>query len=222
MERKTLNVTERTELRKAASRRARKNGMIPAVVYGSAHPANISVDAHEFSKKFHTISENTIINLKSDGQQWDVLVKDYQEDIISGDILHIDFYEIEKGKSLKTHVPIHTTGTPPGVKEGGVLEQRLHEFEIECLPKDLPETIVIDVSELSIGDSIHVSDIPAPEGVHVLNMPEQVVVVISTPKMEIPEEEEEVAEGEEMLEGEEAEGAEGAEAAEGEEAEAEE
>lgn len=218
MERKTLNVTERTELRTSASRRARKNGMIPAVVYGSVHPANITVDAHEFNKKFHTISENTIINLKSDGQQWDVLVKDYQEDIISGDILHIDFYEIEKGKSLKTHVPVHTTGTPPGVKEGGVLEQRLHEFEIECMPEDLPETLVIDVSHLSIGDSIHVSDIPAPEGVNVLNLPEQVVVVISTPKMEIPEEEEEVAEGEEMLEGEEAEGAEGAE--EGEEAEA--
>lgn len=219
MERKTLNVSERTELRKAASRRARKEGKIPAVIYGSKNAANISVDAHEFNKKFHTISENTIINLKSDGQAWDVLVKAYQEDIISGDILHIDFYEIEQGKMLKTHVPVHTTGTPPGVKEGGVLEQRLHELEIECVPKDLPETVVVDVSGLTLGDSIHVSDIPAMEGVNVLNLPEQVVVVISTPKMEI-EEEEEAAEGEELLEGEEAEeGEEGEESAESAEAE---
>jgi large subunit ribosomal protein L25 len=114
---------------------------------------------------------------------------------------------------LKTHVPVHTSGTPQGVKEGGILEQRLHSLEIECLPADLPEALDLDVSDLAIGDSIHVSDITPPKGVKFLNMPEQVIIVITTPKMEVIEEEEVE---EELLEGEEGEEIE--EAAEGEEA----
>ena len=204
---------ERTEFRKSATNKLRKLGRIPAVIYGSEHPATISINAHEFHKKFHTISENTIITIKSDSSSWDVLVKDFQEDLLKDEILHIDFYEIEQGRILKTHVPVHTTGAPKGVKEGGILEQRLHSLEIECTPADLPEALELDVAALDIGDSIHVSDITPPKGVKFLNMPEQVIVVITTPKMEIVEEEE--VEEEELLEGEE--GEEGEEAAEGEE-----
>lgn len=212
MQRKTLTAFERTEFRKSATKKLRKAGRIPAVIYGSEHPASIAIDAHEFHKKFHTISENTIITIKSDSSSWDVLVKDFQEDLLNDEILHIDFYEIEQGRVLKTHVPVHTSGTPTGVKEGGILEQRLHSLEIECLPADLPEALDLDVSDLAIGDSIHVSDITPPKGVKFLNMPEQVIIVITTPKMEVVEEEEVE---EELLEGEEGEEIE--EAAEGEE-----
>jgi large subunit ribosomal protein L25 len=213
MQRKTLTAFERTEFRKSATKKLRKAGRIPAVIYGSELPASIAIDAHEFHKKFHAISENTIITIKSDSSSWDVLVKDFQEDLLNDEILHIDFYEIEQGRVLKTHVPVHTSGTPQGVKEGGILEQRLHSLEIECLPADLPEALDLDVSDLAIGDSIHVSDITPPKGVKFLNMPEQVIIVITTPKMEVIEEEEVE---EELLEGEEGEEIE--EAAEGEEA----
>ncbi len=220
MERKNLSVIERAEFKKSATKRLRKNGKIPAIIYGSKEPQAITLDALEFHREFHTISENTIINLKSENKSWEVLVKDFQEDLIKGEILHIDFYEIEEGRKLKTRAPVHVEGTPPGIKEGGVLQQRLYELEIECIPADLPDAITVDVSHLNVGDSIHVNEVDVPEGVKVLNILEQVVVNITVPKAEIeePEEEEELLEGEEgeegALEGEEGEGAEAEEGAE--------
>ena len=215
MLRKNLNVEERTNFRKSAARRLRKNGKIPAIIYGSKQPAAIFLDAKEFHREFHTISENTIINLAGDGKSWEVLVKDFQEDLLKGEILHIDFYEIEEGKVLKTHAPVHVEGTPPGIKEGGILQQRLYELEIECLPKDLPEAITVSVDHLNVGDFVHVNELEIPEGVKVLNILEQVVVNITVPKAEIEEPEEEEAllgeEGEELAEGEEGAEAEGAE-----------
>ena len=99
MERKNLSVQERTEFKKSAVKRLRREGKIPAIIYGSKEPAAIIVDAHEFHTEFHTISENTIINLTAEGKTWEVLVKDFQEDLIRDQILHIDFYEIEEGRS---------------------------------------------------------------------------------------------------------------------------
>lgn len=220
MERKNLSVQERTEFRKSATKRLRKNGKIPAIIYGSKQPMAIILDALEFHREFHTISENTIINLDSGKQKWEVLVKDFQEDLLKGEILHIDFYEIEEGKVLKTRAPVHVEGTAPGIKEGGILQQRLYELEIECVPSDLPEALTVDVSNLMVGDSIHVNEIEIPAGVKVLNIPEQVVVNITVPKAEVEEpEEEEVLldeDGEPIVEGEEGEEAEGGAEAEGE------
>ena len=126
--------------KKGPAKQLRKEGKIPAVVYGHAAPLHISVDAREFSKKFRVVTENTIIILDMGGKQTEVLVKDLQEDIITETVKHIDFYEIEKGKVLKTHVPVHLVGNPIGVKEGGLLEHKIDQLEVECLPKDLPET----------------------------------------------------------------------------------
>jgi large subunit ribosomal protein L25 len=204
MVRKNLAVQERTEFKKSAAKQLRKKGKIPAIIYGSKENAAIIVDAHEFRKEFHTITANTIINLSGEGKNWEVLVKDFQEDLIKDTILHIDFYEIEEGKKLKTSAPIHIEGTAPGLMEGGILEQRLYSIEIECLPIDLPDSISIDVSELEVGDSIHVDELTTSEGVKILNIPEQVVVSIIIPK--IVEVEEEVEEGLEEELGEEGEG----------------
>ena len=175
MQQKTLIGSVRTALKKAKTRKLRRMGKIPAVVYGHTAPQQIYIDENEFNKKFHVISENIIIKLTTDGTSRDVLVKDFQEDPISKRILHIDFYEIEKGKILRTHVPIHFEGTPEGVKLGGIIEVLLHELEVECLPKDLPETISHDITELTVGDSIHVSELRTPEGIRILNSPDQVV-----------------------------------------------
>ena len=218
MEPKKLNVQLRTEQGKSASGRLRKSGKIPAVVYGHTTPLAVTVDAREFRGAFRRITENTVVQLTLPEGVHEVLVKDYQQDHLSGQIVHLDFYEFEKGKALKTRVPIHLTGAPVGVKEGGILETLMRELEVECLPKDLPELISFDISELALNHSIHVRDLPLAEGVKSLNSPEQVVCVVAVRKAE--EEAKPAAEAV-LAEGEVAEGAEGAEgeAAEGEAAE---
>lgn len=191
MDNKTLTAEIRTELRKSGAKKVRNSGKIPAVIYGHNEPVNISVDAKEFTHKFDKISENTIITINVDKESYSVLVKDFQDDILTQKIQHIDFFEIEKGKALKTNIPVHIEGNAKGVREGGLLEVRLHELEVECLPKDIPENIVIDVSELEAGDAIHVADIDIPEGVKLLNIPEQTIVSVTLVKQEVAETEDE-------------------------------
>jgi large subunit ribosomal protein L25 len=182
MAEKVLNVEARTEKGSSASRRARAAGLIPAVVYGHAEPRHILVNHREFRTVFKHISESEIITLKIGKDKVDVLVKDYQNDMVRGEIAHLDFFEIEKGKSLKTHVPLHLEGTPEGVREGGILEATVHELEIECLPKDLPETITVDISSLISGHALHVGDIALPKGVKVLTSSDMVVAAVTHAK----------------------------------------
>ncbi len=203
---KTLSAEIRNELKKSGAKKVRKSGKIPAVIYGHNEPLNVSVDEKEFVKKFEKISENTIITINIDKNSYDVLVKNYQDDILTSKIKHIDFFEIEKGKTLKTNIPVHIEGNAKGAREGGLLEVRLHELEVECLPKDIPENIVIDVTNLEAGEAIHVADVEVPEGVKILNMLEQTVVSVTIVKQEIeePEEGEEDIDAEAAEEGDEA------------------
>lgn len=205
MEQKTLSATIRNELKKNASGRLRRAGKIPAVMYGHSGSSPIVVEALEFQRKFKRISENTIINLQVDTKAYDVLVKDYEEDILTGKIIHIDFYEIEQGKILRTNIPIRLEGTAIGAREGGILEQLMHDIEVECLPQDIPEIITVDIAELDVGLAIHVSDVEPPENVKFLASEDQVIAIVTTAKAIIEEEVEE----EELLEGEIAEGEEG-------------
>ena len=213
MEQKTLTAHSRKVFGSADSRRQRRNGKIPAVIYGHQEPKGLLIDAHEFNTKFMTVSESTIINLQVDGDSHDVLIRDYQEDTISGAITHVDFYEIERGKVLRTNVGLHLTGAAVGIREGGILESFVHELEVECLPKDLPESIEVDITKLELGHSIHVRDINAPDGVEILNPGDQVICAVAHKRVEVEEVAEAVAEEEAALEAEEAE----EEAAEGEE-----
>ena len=208
MEAKKLNVDARQGGGKGVAGRLRGEGKIPAVIYGHTTPTSITVDAHEFRNAFKRITENTIVELHMPGGVHEVLVKDYQKDNLTGQILHVDFYEFEKGKALRTRVPIRLVGNPIGVKEGGILESLLHVLEVECLPKDLPEELVLDINELGLDRALHVKDLVLPEGVRALQALDQVVCLVAHRKAE-----EEVApaavEGEVPAEGEEA--AEGAE-----------
>jgi large subunit ribosomal protein L25 len=185
MEHKTLSAMDRKEHTKGYNRSLRKAGKIPAVMYGHAGTSSVSVDEREFGQKFKRITENTIINLSIDGNAHDVLVKDFQEDAITGRITHIDFFEIESDKVLRTNVPVHLVGNAIGVREGGVLELRLHEIIVECLPKDIPEHVEIDIVPLQIGDAIHIADLPGIAGVKVINTPDQIVVTVSHAKEEV-------------------------------------
>jgi large subunit ribosomal protein L25 len=182
MEHKTLSVELRKEFGKGPSRRFRSEGKIPAVIYGVKENISITVSDREFSKKFKTISENTIITLDFGKDHRDVLIKDYQDNIITSSIEHVDFMEIEQGKLLRTHVPIILTGTAPGVKEGGILVQKINEVEVECLPKDIPSNITVNLDGLLLGHSIHVSDMPEIKGVTLLIGAEEAIVVVSHPK----------------------------------------
>jgi large subunit ribosomal protein L25 len=218
MEAKKLNVETRQGDGKGPAGRLRTGGKIPAVIYGHTKPTSITVDAREFRTAFRNITQNTIVELHMPGGVHEVLVKDYQKDNLTGQILHVDFYEFEKGKALRTRVPVRLIGNPVGVKEGGILEHLLHRLDVECLPKDLPEEITMDINELALDRAMHVSDLVLPAGVRALQASDQVVCLVAHRKAE-----EEVApaavEGEVPAEGEEgaavAEGAEAAEGAEG-------
>jgi len=184
---KVLQAELRNELTKGANNRLRKTGKIPAVVYGHGEPKSIAIDEREFSNSFKKISENEIINLTIGKADHKVLIKDYQRNYLKGTILHLDFFEIVKGHKLRTHVPIKIIGQAPGVREGGILEHSLHSFDIECLAEALPETIEIDVSELSTGHAIHVRDVKAPTGIKILNHIDQVVASIAHLRAEVVE-----------------------------------
>ena len=199
MEQNTLVGYERNSFKKGPAGRLRKEGKIPAVIYGHNKPVHISVSATEFDSKFHIISENTLISITVDGKEYEVLVKDSQENMILGKITHIDFFEVERGKVLKTRIPVILTGTSVGVKEGGLLEQHLHEIDIECLPKDIPAKIELDITELQLGESIHISDLKMANEVKILNSMDQSVVGVTTVKAE----EEPVLDDEDLVEGEE-------------------
>jgi len=181
-----LQAKNRQKEGSAESRRIRKNGRIPAVLYGrSGKAVSIDLDASEFIKGTKGISESTIVNINVDGKAYDAFVKDAQRNIIDGNILHIDFYEVESGVVLRAKVSLVLHGNPIGVREGGMLETPLHEIEVECLPKDLPERIEIDISGLKANHSIHVRDIPLAQGVRLLSNPDQVVALVKFAKIEV-------------------------------------
>lgn len=192
------------EIREAKNKKNNKqirvDGDIPAVVYGNGkEPIAIKINQRAFRKQFSHVSESTLITLKiAGGEDKTVLIKDFTQNLIRKTIEHIDFYEISKGKSLTTKVIIHIHGTPEGNKKGGITEHSLHEVEIECLPKDLPEIIEVDISHLDIGMSIYVRDLPSMAGITYKSSDEQLVVQISPPKQVslVPDTEEDIEEEE--------------------------
>ena len=169
----------------AESRRIRRSGRIPAVMYGrSGKAVSLVLDKLEFLRNTKGISESTIVKVDVEGESYNAFVKDTQRNIIDGNILHIDFYEVESGVVLRAKVSLVLTGNPVGVREGGNLEKQSHEIEVECLPKDLPERIEVDISELKVNQSLFVRDIPLAEGIKLISPPDQVVAIVKYAKAE--------------------------------------
>jgi len=170
MEQKIINARSRTETGKGAAKRLRIAGRLPAVMYdGTGKAELIDIEEKDFTKLFHSITESTLVAVKIDGKK-DVVVfvKDVQYNIIIDKITHVDFYEVEQGKLLRTKIQIKLKGSPEGVRLGGVLEAGLTEIEVECLPKNLPERIIVDVTNLQLNHSLHVRDIKLADGVKIL------------------------------------------------------
>ncbi|MDR0629896.1 MAG: 50S ribosomal protein L25 [Treponema sp.] len=180
-----LTAQNRTVTGSGAARRIRRTGRIPGVLYGRSGQARaIDVDAQEFVKSIKHISESTIVTVEIEGTAYNAFVKDTQRNIQDGTVLHVDFYEVESGVMLRAKVSVHIHGNPVGVREGGTLELPLHEIEVECLPKDLPQRIAVDVSDLKLNQSIHVRDLALGEGVRIISGADQVVALVKFAKAE--------------------------------------
>jgi len=180
-----LAAKNRIERGSAAVRRLRRAGRVPGVLYGrSGESVALDLDAKEFAGGIRGISESTIVKVEVDGKSYEAFVKDTQRNIVSGGIIHVDFYEVEKDRILRAHVPLLLKGNPIGVRDGGVLEAPLHDIEVECLPKDLPERLVVDITELKANQSIHVRDIALGAGVKLISGADQVVALVKYAKEE--------------------------------------
>jgi large subunit ribosomal protein L25 len=178
-----LSARNRQNKGSVEARKIRRSGRIPAVLYGRSGKAiSIDLDALEFANGIKNISESTIVKVEVDGKSYDAFVKDTQRNIVDGNILHVDFYEVESGIALRARVSINLKGNAIGVREGGVLEFPLHEIEVECLPKDLPERIEIDISTLGVNQSIHVRDIPLASTIRLISASDQVVALVKYAK----------------------------------------
>jgi large subunit ribosomal protein L25 len=188
----TIKGKARDTLGSASAKRLRREGQIPAVIYGKNEPIHVAIDEKEFHASIPSMSESTIIKIKVGRKSHSVLIKDFQEMMLSERLAHIDFFELTAGESVHTTVSVILEGTSPGVKEGGLLEQVLHELDIEALPKDLPAHIMVNIDGLELNESIHVGDIQAPDGVKLLQDPDRTIVTVTAFKEEVEE-----AEGEE-------------------------
>ncbi len=165
-----LKAEPRTNVGRSGVRKLRARGIIPAVIYGGkVKPQSLQVAARDINAMMsHASGENVLVDLEIAGEKSNraALVQEVQHSPVRGEIVHVDFHAISMDETIQAEVPLEPTDTPVGVKTfGGLLEQSLRSLAIECLPRDLPDRITVDVSQLNIGDSIHVRDIQLPSGV---------------------------------------------------------
>ena len=219
-----LKAYPRSQVQRAEVKKLRAAGRVPATIYGrQAAPQNLELNSKEFADLLnHSASENLLVDLSVDNDARSkrlALVQEIQHHPLNGKVLHVDFHEVAEDEKVTVLVPVETTGEAAGVKTGGgTLEHILFKIKVRSLPKNLPEQIVLDVTALEIGKSIHLGDIKAPEGVEILGDKHITVVAVSAPRAE----EEVVAAGAapaagdvEMTKEKKEEGAEGAAAAKG-------
>lgn len=186
----------RADQGKGASRRLRHAGKIPAIVYGGTEaPVSLTLSANEIGKQLKVeafYSHLLTLNLNGTSQQ--VVLKDLHRHPVSGLAMHADFQRVQADKALRMHVPLHFKGADiaPGVKTGGgIVEHLLNQLEVECLPKDLPEFIEVDLSNMQVNDSIHLSQLALPAGVTLMQLKhgnDQSVVSIHLPRAAVEEE----------------------------------
>ncbi|MDD9827911.1 MAG: 50S ribosomal protein L25 [Deltaproteobacteria bacterium] len=197
MSQNELAAEPRSATGKGAARKLRATGRIPAVIYGRAmQTRQVSVDPQDLDKLLHSTGAglNTLIDLQLEGAEQQVLLKALQRDPVHGAFLHADFYQVDLSQAVVVSVPLRVVGRAPGVELGdGILDLPLREIEIACLPTAIPDHIEADVSELQIGQSLHVSELHLPEGAELRTDSALAVALVAAPKVE---EEEAEAEGE--------------------------
>jgi len=218
--RPTLTVEERSERGTRATKRLRREGLVPGVVYGGGSGDSVSFKVDWRALRQVLVDGSALIDLEVAGKKRPVIVKDQQIHPVREEVIHIDLLEVRLDEKIQTTVSVHVEGTEeaPGIKEGGVLEQVTHQLNIEALPTAIPDAILVDVSGMEIAATMHLSELTPPEGVTFLDDAEETIIatVVVPTEVEEPEEIEEETE----LVGEEAEAEAGAEGATGDEAQA--
>ena len=216
MEQIDLKTHVRKTIGKGPARTLRREGRIPAVLYGpKTDSMMLSIDFKEFDQIVKKANIGSVLlNLQIQNGQTltrSAMIRELQTNPVTGAFLHVDFYEIDMQRKIKVSVPVVTRGKSAGVEEGGLVQIVRRELEVFCLPTAIPEAIEVDISDLTIGDSIHVQEIPLPGDIELAADVDFTVITVLAPKVEEVVEEEELEEGEEAaLE----EGAEGEAAAE--------
>jgi large subunit ribosomal protein L25 len=223
-----LTADKRDGTGKGVARKLRSAGRVPGVLYGhGVEPVPLSLDAKDLYHALHTSAgTNVLVDLVVGGDKHLALPREIQQDHIKGQLVHVDFLAVKADETITVDVPFREEGEAPGVKEGGVVEHHIFELHVECLPADVPDEIVADISTFQLGDVLKVGDIVPPKGVSILTDPEETVLAVVVPAVLKTEAElgvpgEELPEGEVPAEAEEGEGeaaaeGEGAPAAEGE------
>jgi large subunit ribosomal protein L25 len=172
----------------------RHEGQVPAVVYGANVDSKaLYINASDFLKTIREVGRNGVISLDLDGETYDVILSDYQMDPIKKEILHADFLAVDMSKEIQVNVRVTLVGEAAGVKDGGVLQQPLHEVSITATPADIPSVIEVDVSGLQVGETMSIADIQGRTSYHINNEDEETIVSILPPRQE-----EEISTGEEQ------------------------
>ena len=193
MSRLQLSSKTRTDLRKSETKKLRRNGAVPATVYGRGEESlAVAVQAEELVQILKSPGGRlSLIDLKVDGKgskAHPAMIQEIQRDAVSKRILHIDFHRVSMDEPVHASVPIILMGDPPGTKLGGILEQFTSEFDIRALPDHIPTRIDVDVSHLELGQTIHVSDVQLPEGAELLGpVAENVVAMVRLPLVHVEE-----------------------------------
>lgn len=183
-----LNAFVRAQSGRDEVKKLRSAGRVPATIYGrQTKPENLELVAREMTDLIHhSLSENILVDLAVDKTKRLALVQEVQHHPLTGKVLHVDFHEVAENETVTVMVPVETTGEAVGVKTGGgVLEHVLFKLKVRALPKNLPEQILIDVTALEVGKSIHIGEIKAPEGVEIIGGKNAPVVSVAMPKTEV-------------------------------------
>lgn len=187
MEKIEIQGVLREQSGKGVARKLRAQGRIPAVLYSQGQSTLLSLNPKDIQRVLHSSSgENTLITLRldtgSEAAERIAILREFQNDPINGDILHVDLFEISMTEKIHVRIPVEIIGEVPlGVKEGGVLQHHLREIEVRCLPAQIPDHIRVDATQLNIGDIIHIRDLPAEEGIEILDEEDQSIVSVAAP-----------------------------------------
>jgi large subunit ribosomal protein L25 len=204
LEKIELKASIRKTVGNGPARELRRQGMIPAVLYGpKSDPIKLSVVIRELEQivKSGNIGQMLLNIVIQNGkkQSKTAMIKELQTQPVSGALLHIDFYEVAMDQKIKISIPVVTTGEAAGVDQGGVLQVVRHEVDVFCYPNNIPESIAVDISNMEIGDSLHIGDVPLDEAIELADESNFTIVTVLSPKVEEEEvEEEELEEGEEV------------------------
>lgn len=181
----TLQAKGRKEFRHSALRKIRETGNIPAVIYGAKVDSKpVYVSSAELTKTIRDVGRNGIISLDVDGSKQDVVLTDYQEGAIKREFIHVDFLAVDKSSKINVDVRLVLVGEAEGVKDGGVLQQTLHQIAITSTPDNIPQQIEVDITNLKVGETVLMGDIPSAGAFTINHEDDEVVASILPPRQE--------------------------------------